>query len=228
MVALLDPGEGERILDLGCGDGVLTAEIAAVGAAVVGVDASAEQVAAARDRGLDARVADGNTLEFDAEFDAVFSNAALHWMTSPDQVIAGVWRALVPGGRFVGEFGGEGNVETVRAALIAALDRRGLDGAAVDPWFFPGVEGYAAMLRAVGFEVRSCRLIPRWTPIPGALGDWIETLAQTFLHKVRETERETVKEEVEAAAADLLRASDGTWAVDYVRLRFHAVKPGLS
>ena len=137
VVELLAPRRGERILDLGCGDGVLTAKLAAMGCRMVGVDASAPQIAAARGLGLDARVADGERLNFDAEFDAVFSNAALHWMRRPDAVIAGVWRALAPGGRFAGEMGGHGCVAKIRAALIAAVARRGLDGEAVNPWYFP-------------------------------------------------------------------------------------------
>src|SRR5579862_57880 len=124
VVELLAPRPGERILDLGCGDGALTAKLVALGCDVVGVDASAAQVDAARRIGLDARVGDGNLLNFDAEFDAVFSNAAIHWMNRPDDVIAGVSRALKPVGRFVGEFGGYGCVEKIKRALIASLKRR--------------------------------------------------------------------------------------------------------
>ena len=111
VVELLAPLAGERILDLGCGDGALTIKLVELECEVVGVDASAPQVEAARRLGLDARVADGARLGFNAEFDAVFSNAAIHWMKPPDDVIASVWRALRPGGRFVGEFGGHGCVE---------------------------------------------------------------------------------------------------------------------
>src|SRR5690349_15390007 len=124
LLDMLAPKAGERILDLGCGDGALTEKIAAI-ATVVAVDASADQIKAARARGLDAHVADGTKLAFKSGFDAVFSNAALHWMRDPDAVIAGVWRALRPGGRFVAECGGAGNVEQIMRALVAALDRRG-------------------------------------------------------------------------------------------------------
>ena len=153
VVDLLAPRPGERILDLGCGDGALTEKLAAAGCDVVGADASAELVKAARARGLDARLINGETLEFDGEFDAVFSNAALHWMLRPDAVIDGVHRALKPGGRFVGEFGGAGNVATIASALEAALDRRGFDGKAANPWYFPSAEEYAAKLTAHGFRV---------------------------------------------------------------------------
>jgi len=155
VVELLAPRPDERILDLGCGEGTLTA-VRARQARVTGVDASVEQVAAARVRGLDAHVADGTRLGcFAEEFDAVFSNAALHWMRDPDAVIDGVWRALKPGGCFVGECGGAGNVATVRGALVAVLARRGIDGDAASPWYFsrpprsiaPDSSGVASPLR---------------------------------------------------------------------------------
>src|SRR5881296_2393864 len=120
VVELLAPQPGERILDLGCGDGALTAKLAALGCAVVGVDASAPQVDAAKTLGVDARVLDGEHLAFEGEFDAVFSNAALHWMKRADVVIAGVWRALRPGGRFVAECGGRGCIATIETAMLKA------------------------------------------------------------------------------------------------------------
>jgi trans-aconitate methyltransferase len=132
VVELLGPRAGERILDLGCGDGALTEKLVAAGAEVVAIDASAEQVAGARARGLDARVAGAEALPFAAEFDAVFSNAALHWMRDADAVLVSVHRALRPGGRFVAEMGGAGNVAAIRGALAEALDRRGIDGRALD------------------------------------------------------------------------------------------------
>ncbi len=224
LLDLLDPQPGERILDLGCGDGALTATLAAR-AQVVGVDASAEQVAAARARGLDARRIDGNRLLFAGEFDAVFSNAALHWMRDPDAVIDGVWRALKPGGRFVAECGGVGNVGRVVDALGAALARRGIDGAAANPWYFPSPEEYRARLERRGFLVREMVLIPRPTPLPGRLGDWLETFAESFLARISAAERAAFIDEVEAALRPALCNADGLWTVDYVRLRFAAQKP---
>jgi SAM-dependent methyltransferase len=226
LLDLLKPRPGERILDLGCGDGALSEKIAAAHATVLAIDASPEQVAAARARGLDAHVGDGAALTFDTEFDAVFSNAALHWMTAPDAVIDGVWRALKPGGRFIGEFGGAGNVARIKAALIAALDRRGLDGKAAVPWFFPTPEDYTARLSRRGFEVSSMDLIDRPTPIPGPLGDWLETFAEPFLTRVPAAERPAMVGGVEAAVAPDLRDDEGRWSVDYVRLRFAARKAG--
>jgi SAM-dependent methyltransferase len=225
VLELLAPERGERILDLGCGDGALTA-ILAQRAHVVAVDASPAQVDAARARGLDARVADGASLEFDAEFDAVFSNAALHWMRAPDRVIDGVWRALKPGGRFVAECGGAGNVERVRAALAAVLARRGVAAEAANPWYFPAPEEYRARLERRGLIVRSLALIPRPTPLPGALSDWLDTFAESYLATAPPAERSAVKQEVEAVLAGEMRDRAGLWTVDYVRLRFVAVKPG--
>jgi SAM-dependent methyltransferase len=155
----------------------------------------------------------------------VFSNAALHWMRDPDAVIAGVWRALRPGGRFVAECGGAGNVEAIKTALIAALDRRGIDGRSAVPWYFPAPDEYRGRLERRGFAVESIALIPRPTPLPGPLGDWLDTFAESFLAAVPAAERPAVKREVEAALRPTLLDASGTWITDYVRLRFVARKP---
>jgi SAM-dependent methyltransferase len=172
VVELLAPQAGERILDLGCGDGVLTAKLAAMGCDVVGVDTSRPQIEAARKLGVDARVMDGENLAFDNEFDAVFSNAALHWMRHPDKVIGGVYRALRPKGRFVAEFGGHGCVATIKKALVEALNRRNINGEAAIPWFFPTVEDYSQRLAQGGFATNYIALIPRPTALPGNVTAW--------------------------------------------------------
>jgi trans-aconitate methyltransferase len=225
VVELLGPRAGERILDLGCGDGALTKELAELGVDVVGVDSSAEQVAAACGFGLDARVMSGDALTFDGEFDAVFSNAALHWMLRPAEVVAGVWRALKSGGRFVGEMGGHGNVRHIVSALVAALDRRGLDGRAAVPWYFPTPDEYRALLEARGFKVATIELIPRPTPLPGDIVGWLETFAENFTRRVTPAERPALLDEVAAALRPTLCDGEGCWTADYVRLRFAAVKP---
>ncbi len=223
---MLAPRVGERILDLGCGDGALTKRLVELGCDVVGVDSSAPQVEAARRLGLDARVADGERLSFDAGFDAVFSNAAIHWMKPPDDVIAGVWRALRPGGRFVGEFGGHGCVATIKRALIDALGRRGIDGEALNPWYFPTVEDYSARLARRGFIVRYIALIPRPTPLPTEINGWLETFAQSFMAPLADNDRSGFIDEVHQDLRPALSDRDGKWFADYVRLRFAADKPG--
>ena len=225
VVELLAPKPGEHILDLGCGDGVLTKRLVDVGCKVVGVDSSAPQIEGALRLGLDARVADGERLDFGPEFDAVFSNAALHWMKRPDLVIAGVRRALKPGGRFVAEFGGHGCVDTIKRALVAALARRGIDGEALNPWYFPTVEDYSARLESGGFAIKYIALIPRPTPLPTEIDGWLETFAQTLMAPLSKDDRAAFIEEVREALRPDLCDANGNWTADYVRLRFAAHKP---
>ena len=222
VLAYLAPQPGEKILDLGCGDGTLTEKLVAAGADVVGVDASAAMVEAARAKGLNAEVMDGGALTFDGVFDAVFSNAALHWMLDPEAVIAGVRRALKPGGRFVAEFGGHGNVAAITVALIAALERRGIDGPSRSPWFFPTPGAYAQRLEKAGFTVDSIELLPRPTPLPSDITGWLDTFGENFFRAVPAAERNTVKQEVVALLRPCLCDERGNWTADYVRLRFAA------
>jgi trans-aconitate methyltransferase len=223
VVELLAPKACEHILDLGCGDGALTLKLAKFGCTVVGVDSSPEMVAAAKSLGLTAQVMDGQTLPFTKEFDAVFSNAALHWMNHPKDVIASVWRALNHGGRFVAEFGGYGNVAAIVTAIEAALSSRDLTVA--NPWFFPRPEEYRELLEAVGFSVDSLALIPRPTPLPGDMGGWLQTFAQPYISALPAAETHGFISEVVNALRPVLCDSNGTWHADYVRLRFSARKP---
>jgi trans-aconitate methyltransferase len=223
VLELLAPKAHERILDLGCGDGVLTQRLAELGCQVLGVDSSPEQIAAARRRGLTAQCKSGEQLDFAAEFDAVFSNAALHWMQQADAVITGVWRALRPGGRFVAEFGGLGCVAKIRQALAVALARRGIVARALDPWYFPSDREYASRLERAGFSVRSIVLFDRPTPLPTAIEGWLETFAQPFIAAVSRDERPALLSEVRGLLEPELHGPNG-WVADYVRLRFHADK----
>jgi trans-aconitate methyltransferase len=225
VVDMLAPIAGEAILDLGCGDGVLTRKLVDLGCRVVGVDASPEMVAAARARGVDARVMDGHALQFDRAFDGVFSNAVLHWLKQPGKVIGGVWRALKPSGRFVGEFGGDGNVATIVNAIESALRERGIDPKPLNPWYNPTAEAYRRLLEEQGFEVRSSDLFPRPTPLPGSLTGWLETFAQSFTAAVPAPERSGFLHDVARRCEPVLRDNTGQWHADYVRLRFSAVKP---
>lgn len=225
VVALLAPVAGERILDLGCGDGALTVELVRAGAEVVGVDASQAMVRAARAAGLDARVMDGAALAFNGEFDAVFSNAALHWMTAPERVVAGVYRALKPGGRFVGEFGGHGNIAAIATAIRAVLAGRDLPVPDDGPWFFPTADAYRALLEAAGFTADTVELFARPTPLPTGLAAWLTTFADAYLGGLGEAQKTDVIEDVCRLLAPSLCDGTGQWTADYVRLRFTAVRP---
>lgn len=224
VLDLLNPQPGERILDLGCGDGALTERLVAAGANVVGVDSSADMVRAAKDRGLDARVVDGYTLEFDSEFDAVFSNAAMHWMKrDPDAVVAGVYRALKPGGRFVAEMGGHGCVAAITVALCATLQEGGLSNPAdLIPWYFPTPDEYQARLEAAGFVIEHIALIPRPTPLPTGMRGWLDTFAIPFTTTLPEYKRGEFLDEVTEKLRPVLCDSNGRWTADYMRLRFLA------
>jgi len=222
VVELLDPRPGERVLDVGCGDGALTEKLVEDGCRVVAVDSSPEQVRAARQRGIDARVADVTALDFDAEFDAVFSNAVLHWIRDPDAALAAIHRALAPGGRLVAEFGGHGCVASIRAAFGEVLARRGIDAETLNPWYFPTAEEYRDRLDANGFDIDSIRLFPRPTPLPSGLTDWLQTFAQPYLAGVPQGDRRAVQNEMRRRLEPVLSTPDGVWSADYVRLRFAA------
>jgi SAM-dependent methyltransferase len=220
----LAPQAGERVLDLGRGDGVLTAELARRGVSVLGIDISESLLKAAAERGVETRHMDGQNLPFDGEFDAVFSNAALHWMSNASAVIEGVFRALKPGGRFVAEFGGHGNVAAVTTAMRATAWRRGGDAALAGPWFFPSVAVYREMLEERGFRVVRIGLFPRPTPLASGMIAWLRVFRRPFFAQFGADE-DVVLSEVEELLAPSLRDAKGNWTADYVRLRVEAVKP---
>jgi trans-aconitate methyltransferase len=227
LVLWLRPNPGEHILDLGCGTGTLTAQIARLGAHVTGVDSSPDMIAAAREKYAELRfeVADGQALAFNAEFDAVFSNAALHWMRHADSVVRGVERALRPGGRFIAEFGAAGNVATVARAVREILTEWGIDPEPYVGWYFPRPGQYAALLEAHGLVVREMRYFERPTPIAGDAG--LATWLSMFQGRLREERGDRFAELCEKVShrcrAALFR--DGQWVLDYVRLRVVATKP---
>jgi trans-aconitate methyltransferase len=220
VLELLAPKPGERILDIGCGDGALTEQIVAAGAATVGVDASPPMIAAARARGLDARLVNAQELRFDREFDGAFSNAALHWVHDHDALLDGVRRALRPGGRFVAEFGGHGNISAIEVAVRAALERRNL-GSNVRR-YYPTDDEYAARLSAHGFDVQQIALIPRPTPLPTGMRGWLETFERSTLDRLPEGERAGVIDDIERLLRPAVCDSKGRWTAQYVRLRFRA------
>ena len=223
LVQLLDPKPRELILDLGCGDGALMEKITANGSVVVGVDSSLSQLRAAKQRRLNVILEHGEQFALKRRFDAVFSNAALHWMKRPELVVESVAACLKCGARFVGEFGAKGNVETIRAALHAGLRRQGIDPWTIDPWYFPSPAEYSSVLNKCGFTVEYIELIPRPTQLPGDILDWLEMFAQPFTNSLQESERGNFLREIRNAVKPTLQKSDGTWFADYVRLRFKAL-----
>ncbi len=216
---------GERILDLGCGDGQLTERLAAAGALVRGVDASAQMVAAARARGVDAEEGNAEALPHaDAEFDAVFSNAALHWVRNQDAMIRDVRRVLRSGGRFVAEMGGHGNVAAIHVALMAVLERHGYGELEEGVNYYPTPEAYTRRLERAGFRVERIALIPRPTPLPSdGMAGWLRTFRRGVLDKLPADLRDSVVEETSTLLARALRDEEGNWTADYVRLRFIAL-----
>ena len=220
----LEAKPAERILDLGCGDGQLSKHVAAGGALVQGVDASPEMVAAARSRGIAVEQASAEALPFDdASFDAVFSNAALHWVRDQDAMMGEVRRVLKPGGRFVAEMGAHGNIAAIHVALRAVLARHGHADLEDGVNYYPTAEAYTRRLNHCGFQVQRIALIPRPTPLAGGgMAGWLRTFRSGVLAGLPESIRETVVEEIAALLAPALRDEEGNWVADYVRLRFVA------
>ena len=226
VTELLAPQPGERILDIGCGDGALTEQLAATGAKVIGVDNSSAMLEAARKRGLDVELHSADALPYQHEFDAVFSNAALHWLSQERHpaVLTGVYRALRPGGRFVAEMGGQGNIAAIRTALSAVLKDYGIDTESAAGSFYPALTVYQRLLEEAGFTVDSIELIPRPTLLPNGMTAWLETFRNGVLDRLSTTDRATALTRTVALLEPILRDHDGNWVADYVRLRFHATK----
>jgi len=223
----LSPQPGERVVDLGCGTGELTVRIAGMGALVTGIDASADMIDAARERfpSVEWRVADARDFTVDEPVDAVFSNAALHWVNPHGRTLERVAAALRPGGRFVAEFGGRGNVAVVVASVEHALRSLGLP-ALKHPWFFPSVGEYTGMVEAAGLRVTRAEWFERPTPLVGGAGfrDWLLMFADGWLAALDRAERDAVIAVAEASARPSLYR-DGQWIADYARIRVLAVRP---
>jgi SAM-dependent methyltransferase len=179
-------------------------------------------VAAAIARGIDARLMRAEAIDLPERFDAAFSNAALHWVRDHDGVADGLARHLVPGGRVVGELGGHGNIAGILTAIIAVLDRYGVDGRAVNPWHFPTAPTFRRVLETHGFAVDEIALIPRPTPLPSGMAAWLTTFGGTFLASVGPAQRGRVVSEIVDLLSSSLRDDEGMWTADYVRLRFVA------
>jgi len=224
VVDLLDPRPGEKILDAGCGEGTLAEEIERREAKVVGIDTSAEMVEACRSRGIEAQVCSVTNIPWHETFDAVFSNAVLHWVKEARVAVRSIAAALKPGGRFVCEFGGEGNAYHVVRAMEESFAKHPEFGAFVNPWYFPDPEEYRDLLESEGFRVESIELIPRPTPMED-IGNWFDVFARGICADLSADQFEVFKKECKAYLENHLKSEEG-WFVDYVRLRVKAVKSG--
>jgi trans-aconitate methyltransferase len=216
---LLDPQPGERILDVGCGEGTLTRKIVERGATVLGIDNSPEMIAAARANGIDAVLLDVADMTFRSEFDAAFSNATLHWVLEKEQASRAIFRSLKAGGRFAGEMGGEGNLRKIREALDEELIIRGYAPPVEASNWYASPEEFAAVYEAAGFTHVDARLIERPTAIAHGVAEWVTTFRKGWLDRAGVPEQE--RAEIGAAVADRV----GSDIADYVRLRFIMRKP---
>jgi trans-aconitate methyltransferase len=216
---LLDPQPGESILDVGCGDGALTEKILERGAGVVGIDNSPSMVGAARRRGLDARLMDAAELRFSEAFDAVFSNATLHWVLNKERAARAIWFALRAGGRFGGEMGGAGNLKRLRQALDDELVARGFGPPTYAANWYPTVEEFVELYEGAGFRDIDARLVQRPTELEHGVAAWVMTFRAGWL------DRAGVPHEERPAIAEAVADRVGTNIADYVRLRFIMRKP---
>jgi trans-aconitate methyltransferase len=226
VVALLNPRVGEEILDLGCGTGHLTAQIAESGASVIGLDASRKMLEVAKQTYPEIEWVEANATEFELEhrFDAVFTNAVLHWILEPQQVVQRVYTHLKSGGRFVGEFGGQGNVFIIQDALRQSAIELGLPDFKEDK-YFPSIANWATVLENAGFETRFVTLFNRPTSLQGPDGPktWLRQFRALYLEKLNENEQEEVLDKAQAKLKGVLENEHG-WFADYRRIRFVAVK----
>jgi len=223
VVDLLAPQPDELILDAGCGEGTLAREIRRRGAEVIGIDMSAEMVAAARANGIEAQVASVTDLPFVNTFDAVFSNAMLHWVKDAEGAITQIARSLKPGGRFVAEFGGEGNAYHLVDAMKRVFGAHPEWGTFENPWYFPSIGEYTTLLQSAGFAVDSIDLIPRPTPMDDIM-HWLDIFANGVTEYLNREQFEVFKTECRDILRPRLYSEKDGWVLDYVRLRVKATK----
>ena len=228
LVELLVPKEGEKILDLGCGTGDLANRLSGFGVDVIGVDQSENMIAQANSKYPEIKFKVGNAknLEFDDEFDAVFSNATLHWIKQPEQVLSSVYKSLKNGGRFVAEFGGKGNVKTVTDEIILQFKESGSDfNMEQFPWYFPSIGEYSSLMEKTGFRVTFMQHFDRPTPLDGdtGLNNWIKMFGSQFFEGLSEERKELIVSRVQTNLQNNLY-KDGIWLADYKRIRVIGVK----
>ena len=227
VLKLLDPQPGERILDVGCGTGDLTQLIAQAGAKPVGIDNSSEMIATASARfpGVEFKLADAADFYFEESFDAIFSNAALHWVRNMEGAVICMTRALRHSGRFVVEMGGKGNIGQLTAGIAEAVR----EVACVDPdhgRHYPSIAEYSSLLEKHGMTVSAAWLFERPTVLSDGekgLRNWINQFEQAVFRDFSEGQRKAIIELAEVKLRDRL-FRDGNWVADYKRLRIAAHK----
>ena len=223
VVALLNPKADEKILDLGCGEGTLALEIEKFGAEVTCVDLSEDMVQKSKAKGLNAKVMSATDMPFTEEFNAVFSNATLHWVKEYELAVENIYRVLKKGGRFVAEFGGEGNVNHIVEAMREVFNRHPQYGKFDDFWFFPSTEEYQAILEKEGFNVTYIERIPRPTPIDD-IANWLAVFSNGVTKNLTNDEQNIFRDEVREILKSKIYTQKDGWVADYVRIRVEAFK----
>jgi len=221
LIELLELKGDERVLDVGCGDGALSSEIRKKAKDLIGIDQSPQMVKKAIQNGINAKVLDICDMDFRDEFDAVFSNAALHWVKCQEKALQNINRSLKNGGIFVAELGGSGNVETILSAIKKVFKKYGKDFQS--PWYFPTPSHYKRLLEKSGFAVKHIELFKRDTKI-NDIENWLEVFAKGIASKLDEKERPYFIKDTKEILLDSPLYKNGKWCADYVRLRVKAVK----
>jgi ubiquinone/menaquinone biosynthesis C-methylase UbiE len=228
LIELLAPKQGEKILDLGCGTGDLAKKLADVGVNIVGADKSKNMVAQAKNKypNISFVVGDATELGYHTEFDAVFSNATLHWVKQPKRALEGIFQSLKPGGRFVAEFGGKGNVQTITDEIIHQIKQSGIEFRPEQfPWYYPSIGEYTTLMEEVGFKVILAEHYDRPTPLEGKNGlkNWIEMFGGLLFEGIDEDSKKNIITKVEKNLSEILK-NDGNWIADYKRIRVIGLK----
>jgi 2-isopropylmalate synthase len=223
VIDLLEPKKDEHILDLGCGDGTLAVEMEKLGANVIAVDLSKSMVEKTKEKGIKAFVMSATELTFENEFDAIFSNAVLHWVKDANEAIKKISKSLKSNGRFIAEFGGCGNIKYLTEAMQEVFDNHKEFGSFNNPWYFPKDTEYKQLLENNGFNVEYIELIPRSTKIDD-ISNWLDIFANGIVSHLTDEQQKQFKQEVRAILKPKIYSEEDGWVADYVRLRLKATK----
>ncbi|WP_456400143.1 class I SAM-dependent methyltransferase [Persephonella sp.] len=223
LIDLLGDIKGKKILDVGCGDGTLTLELVNRGADVIGIDSSPEMVKASKSKGIKAILGTATDLPFYEEFDAVFSNAVLHWVPEAEKALENIAKSLKDGGIFVAEFGGKGNIQSIIQAMEQVFEENPEFGKFKNIWYFPDANEYKSLLEKAGFKVEYIELIPRPTPIDH-IQNWLEIFTNVYTSHLAKSQINLFRSRVRELLKSRLYTPEKGWVADYVRLRLKAVK----